>query len=66
MNVRTDPVALLPTHVNIDDAYALNVWARYFNAPESAVKQAVQTVGADPLRVREQLENLDNATTETS
>ena len=58
MSVLTDPVALMPGQVNVDDAYALSVGARYFNVTESAVKKAVDEVGEEPLKMREQLENL--------
>jgi hypothetical protein len=58
VSVLTDPVALMPDQVNADDAYALSVGARYFNVTESAVKKAVHEVGEEPLKMREQLENL--------
>ena len=58
MSVMTDPVALMPGQVNVDDAFAFSVWARYFNVTGSAVKKAVHEVGEEPLKVREQLENV--------
>lgn len=51
------PVALLPDHVAVTDAYALSVWARHFNVTEQRIKDAVQIAGDDPEQVCEQLQH---------
>ena len=51
------PVALLPDHVAVHDAYALSVWARHFNVAEWRIKEAVQAAGGDARRVSQQLQH---------
>jgi hypothetical protein len=42
--------------INIDHEWELCVWARYFNASEKHVKEAVAAVGDRALKVKEHLE----------
>ena len=51
------PVALLPDHVAVHDAYALSVWARHFNVTEQSIKDAVQIGGNHPDHVYAQLQH---------
>lgn len=41
--------------VNVDHEYELCAWARYFNASEKRVKEAVAAVGDRAVRVRDHL-----------
>lgn len=42
--------------INVEHEYELCVWARYFNAPEKKVKEAVAAVGDRAVQVREHLQ----------
>jgi Protein of unknown function (DUF3606) len=55
MPVNDRPVARLAERVDVHDAYALNVWARYFNVSEQSVKDAVMAAGDDFYHVSRQL-----------
>lgn len=41
--------------IRVDEEYELCAWARYFNASERRVKEAVAAVGDRALRVRDHL-----------
>ena len=41
--------------IHIDDDWEVCAWARYFNAPEKRVKEAVQAVGDSAVKVRDHL-----------
>lgn len=58
MKVSDRPVAFLPEHVDVHDAYALSVWARYFNVSEQGVKDAVRVAGDHPDHVSQHLEHV--------
>lgn len=41
--------------IHIDDEWEMCAWARYFNAPEKRVKEAVRAVGDSAVKVRDHL-----------
>lgn len=41
--------------IHVEDEYEVCAWARYFNAPERRVKEAVAAVGDSAVKVREHL-----------
>jgi hypothetical protein len=56
MPVRPTDLAVRDTdRIHIDQEYELCVWARYFNASEKRVKEAVAAVGDRAVRVRDHL-----------
>lgn len=41
--------------IHVEDEYEVCAWARYFNAPERRVKEAVAAVGNSAAKVRDHL-----------
>lgn len=56
--VSDTPVCYLRNRVDIQDAFALSVCARYFDVPEQTVKNAVAMVGDDFDQISRQLQFL--------
>lgn len=56
MSIRnTDREVRDSDRINVDHDYELCAWARYFNASEKRVKEAVAAVGDRAVKVREHL-----------
>ena len=51
MPTDTRPVATLAEHIDINDMFAISVWAHHFCVSEQHVKDAVQDVGNTPAAV---------------
>ena len=51
MSIATRPVATLAEHIDVDDMFAISVWARHFGVSEQHVKDAVHDVGNTPAAV---------------
>jgi hypothetical protein len=67
MSFRKSDVQVRETdRIDLEHEYELCVWARYFNASEKRVKEAVAAVGDRAIKVREHLRRATSSERPTS